>query len=44
MASYKTQLSGKFHELQHYISHNLTRLTGIQIKEVNLEIENLTEE
>ena len=44
MATYKTQLSGKFHELRQYISRNLTRLTGIQVKEVNLEIENLTEE
>lgn len=42
MASYKTQLSGKFHELQHYVSQHLTRFTGIQVKEVNLEIENLT--
>ena len=42
-ASYKTQLSGKFHELRDYISQHLTRLTGIQVKEVNLEIENLKE-
>ena len=41
MASYKTQLSGKFHDLRHYISQHLTRFTGIQIKEVSLEIENL---
>ena len=41
-ASYKTQLSGNFHNFQKYISQSLTRYTGIQIKEVNLEIENLT--
>ena len=42
-ASYKTQLSGNFHNFQKYISQSLTRYTGIQIKEVNLEIEKLEE-
>ena len=40
-ASYKTQLSGNFHNFQKYISQSLARYTGIQIKEINLEIENL---
>ena len=40
-ASYKTQLSGNFHNFQKYISQSLTRYTGIQIKEVNLEIDQM---
>jgi len=41
MASYKTQLSGNFHNFRNYISQSLTRYTGIQIKQVDLEIDKL---
>jgi len=40
-ASYKTQLSGNFHNFQQYLTQSLFRYTGITIREMNIEIETL---
>lgn len=40
-ASYKTQLSGKYHNFQQYLTQSLFRYTGITIKEMNIEIDSM---
>ena len=39
---YVTQLSGKIHNFQHYVSNNLEKYSGIMVQEVNIKIETLT--